>query len=440
MRIVAIRGPAAPVVGTARPPRLALAFSWGALTLACGARTGLGEQAPGDIAGNVSSDRPVALSAGDDHTCALLSSGAVKCWGSNSYGQLGTGSTRNSTTPALVAGLQDVISISAGVVLTCAVLVDQSATCWGSNYVGELGVGSTTGPSTSCFMSRACSRTPVPVAGLGGVVAVSAGASFACALLLDQTVECWGDDISGQLGSIPPTMFPEPVRPTAAPVPGLQHVTAVAAGRVTGSAAISDGTLESWGDDAFGQIGNPANAPPTLARATDISSGFVATPLVVVPGLTGVTAVVQAEASACALMSNGTVACWGDNAFGELGNGTTTSSTSPVPVLNLSGVTAISARGYHVCALVSDGGVMCWGLGSRGQLGIGAYRWPAAGRFLTTPARVVGLSDVTAVAAGVFHTCALRPKGDVLCWGANESGQLGDGTTNGSPTPVAVVW
>jgi len=153
------------------------------------------------------------------------------------------------------------------------------------------------------------------------------------------------------------------------------------------------------------------------------------------PQTIGGQAVVEIAAGlghSCARVVNGSVHCWGANALGQLGNGTTTNSLQPVPVSGLTNVIQISAGQDFYCALRSSGRVFCWGWNGFGQLGDGT----TVSR--TSPVRVVSLTDVTQVGAGRFHGCAVRSSGRVFCWGRNDSGQLGDGTTTTRPTPVRV--
>jgi alpha-tubulin suppressor-like RCC1 family protein len=155
-----------------------------------------------------------------------------------------------------------------------------------------------------------------------------------------------------------------------------------------------------------------------------------------VPGLAGaVSAVAAGGRHTCALLTTGAVSCWGYNEYGQLGDGTTSDSPTPVAVAGLgSGVRAITTGGNFSCALKTDGGVSCWGLNAAGQLGDGTY---ADSR--SSPVEVVGLpSGVTAIAAGFYHICAITKDGGVTCWGGNDSGQLGIGTTVDSPTMTGV--
>ena len=188
---------------------------------------------------------------------------------------------------------------------------------------------------------------------------------------------------------------------------------------------------------------------PSSCSESGTSSGCALTP-VAVSNLSGVKAIAAGGSNTCALLSGGTVECWGSGNYGELGNGTTTTSSTPVVVSNLSGATAISVGETHACAVVSGGAVECWGDNQYGELGDGTSTGPStcsSEPCSTTPVAVSGLSGATAVAAGDYHDCALISGGTVQCWGSNDDGQLGDGTSAGpstcdylacATTPVAV--
>jgi hypothetical protein len=255
---------------------------------------------------------------------------------------------------------------------------------------------------------------PVPVSGLSGVVAVSAGTEDDLALLSDGTVMEWSGG--------PP-----------APVPDLSEVVAVSAGDGFNLALLRDGTVMAWGDDDYGELG-------------DGSTEGSATP-VPVTGLSEVTAISAGYDSSLALLRDGTVMAWGLNQNGELGDGSfegpeecfRACSTTPVAVKGLSGVTAIDGGGEHALALLSDGTVMAWGGDRSGQLGDGEEDesgYPAEDE----PVEVIGLTDVTAISAGEAFSLALHANGTVSAWGENLDGQLGIGPELNSPFGFNAPW
>jgi alpha-tubulin suppressor-like RCC1 family protein len=337
-----------------------------------------------------------AIAAGGYYTCALTSSGGVKCWG-----------LRYGARPVDVAGLSSgVTAIAGGSFHSCALTSTGGVKCWGSNFYGQLGDG-----------KKSNGDTPVDVSGLSsGVAAIGVGGGHSCALTTAGGVKCWGFNRLGELGDGTTTD-----RWTPVDVSGLSNgVTAIAVGGYHTCALTGAGGVKCWGEG--GEVGDGT----TIDRLTPVDVAALRS---------GVAAITAGSHHSCALTTAGGVKCWGANGGGQLGDGPGGSRSTPVDVSGLnSGAVAISAGELHSCALMNTGGVKCWGLNAFGQLGEGTPPEPS------TPVDVSGLSSgVTAISAGAEHNCALASTGGVTCWGRNSWGQLGDGTTVNRRSPVAVI-
>jgi alpha-tubulin suppressor-like RCC1 family protein len=369
--------------------------------------TTINRTTPVDVVG-LASD-VTSISVNYSHSCVLTSSGGVKCWGDNSYGQLGDGTTTNSTSPVNVVGLKSgVAAISTGYRYTCALIESGGMKCWGSNGSGQLGDGTTNNRTT-----------PVDVIGLtSGVAAISAGSFSNCALTSSGGVKCWGNNDFGQLGDGTTISRLIPVNV----IDLAKGVAAISAGYRHTCALTSFGGVKCWGSNGFGELGNVTEADSTIP--------------IDVTGLASGVAVISASGRyhTCALTSSGGVKCWGLNSDGQLGDGTNTLSNNPVDVVGMSsGVFAISVGAYHTCALANSG-LKCWGNNQGGQLGIG---WE---NIRTMPVDVIGLaSGMTTIGTGSEHNCVLTSTTGMKCWGQNLSYQLGDGTTTYRLTPVDVI-
>lgn len=344
------------------------------------------------------------ISAGDGHTCAVIgTTSTVWCWGDNTFGQLGNGTTTSSTTPVKVVGLSGVIAVSAGGQHTCALLADGAPRCWGRNSFGQLGIG----------MSVAVSAVPVTPNGPPSYTGIAAGHSFTCAMTPGQ-VWCWGRGTEGQLGNGGFANLPFAV---TVGLPGPPKV--VTAGNQHACAALQSGQAFCWGQNTNGQLGlgftsgpQPNPSQPSLGSVDAISAGSFHT---------------------CALAPGGT-RCWGLNSDGQLGTGSFATVPLPTPVANPnSSEQAISAGALHTCSRASSQ-LRCWGRNQEGQRGV-----PNLGDTSVPTAVPAYTGEIPAVTTGASHTCVQFGSGRVDCFGWNFHGQLGNGSTTNTATPARVL-
>ncbi len=386
-----------------------------------------------------------AITAGGNwdhsHSCALHEDGTISCWGDNSHGQLGNGQSGyagessnpiyedgdiscwpcelESPWPVKVEGITNATAIAAGYSHSCALHEDGTASCWGSNFFGQLGNGQ--------IGEYVFSSIPVSVAGITDATAITAGYRHSCALHQDGTVSCWGFNGGNQLGSKQIAESPVPVG-----VIDITDATAITTGFRHSCALRKDGTISCWGDNDSGQLGNGQSGPNTYSPDS-------AAP-VAVAGITDAIAITAGgnwnNDHSCALHQDGAISCWGNNTYGQLGNGSEDNFSEPAKVVDITDATAVTAGAYYSCALYEDGTVSCWGSNYSGQLGNGqsGHNTDSA-----LPVEVEGITEATAISAGFSHSCALHQNGTISCWGNNGHGELGDGTDGDSAIPVRVA-
>ena len=338
---------------------------------------------------------------GGTHTCQLVSSGGVRCWGSNQAGQLGTGDGQPSRIPRAVPSTQTFSAIAAGLAHTCGLTQEGVAMCWGDNASGQLGTGDTGGR-----------LVPTSVATDVRFRSIAAGPSHTCAVSRGGQGYCWGSNTSGQLGDGTRTDRAEPVR--IALSRGLQEVSA---GWTHTCALALDGTAYCWGRNAFGQLGNGSTADQAAPTAIGGSRRF--------------RRLAAGSAHTCAVQADGQLACWGQNNYGQLGLGDLEARAEPTTVAG-GPWRAVATGGVHTCALTTEGGVACWGRNTYGQLGDGSQQ--------DHPEPAAALGDVTfrSLQASGAHTCGTDTSGRTHCWGFNIEGQIGDGTRENRAVPVQV--
>jgi alpha-tubulin suppressor-like RCC1 family protein len=305
------------------------------------------------------------VAVGWDHTCVLSSDHKMACWGNDKYGQCGN-DAHNENLAVTTSDLTAVVQIAAAEELTCALIADGTARCFGFSHYGQVGDGITKGWEVHV-------HGPVKVAGLKRAVAIAVGGWHGCALLDDATLVCWGAGNFGQLGFDPPDYCEGAHEaPGAAcslvprPVPGLDDIVQVAPGGDHTCALRSDGSVWCWGAAYDGQLGDGLQQDRMAPAA--------------VPGLSDIKQISANGNMTCAVHGTGRISCWGSNTAGQLGRDTTTESCqsqwgpcSAVPgeVEGLEGATMVVSGGRHACAWTESNTLACWGSNLWGQLGDG---------------------------------------------------------------------
>jgi alpha-tubulin suppressor-like RCC1 family protein len=395
----------------------------------------------------------VGLGIGSRHNCAVVGDGTLRCWGDNTYGQLGLGPDAGTATQSVglpVPGITNATQVSAsstynGIGTTCARAADGGALCWGNNSYGQLGLDADSG-----VFDNGPHPAPSLVQGISGATMVSTNTYHSCAVS-GGAVYCWGSRGSGMLGG---GTSGNTVSPPAQALIDASASQAWAGNQFT-LVVMGDGTMRSFGTNTDGQLGR------LTGNQFDAMPGQVT-------NLTGVTQASAGYQHACAVTGQGALYCWGANDFGQLGLGMSSGQpvTLPAQVTLPMGKQAkqVSCGSYHSCALMTDGTVYCFGRNNTGQSGHfyggdggdGGYDPTPA----TSPTLIALPAKATAVGAGgppgggggVFpagHACALLEGGAVQCWGSNGASVLGRGDAgvdvcfNGAPCglkPANVVF
>jgi alpha-tubulin suppressor-like RCC1 family protein len=418
-----------------------------------------------------------SIASGAYHSLALTNKGEIWAWGDNYYGQLGNGYDKNTiNSPVMVRYIDKVMQIASGFNFSMALQEDGSVWSWGINDVGQLGNGDTQEETT-----------PVWHSSLKDVSAISAGKSHAAALQKDGTVYTWGDNSFGQLG-VPAN---ENVRKDYHVIPDqvadLKNINSIGMGLDFSFAVNQDGTLSAWGNNLFGQLGDGTTTPqfvPVLAKQFNASLSPPPIPgkgQVLISSIKPVP-VAAGDASVLAI-KNDRLFVWGENGFGQLGNGSSTSRLTPESIDAVPNLTAVAAGTSHSLAITKDGALWSAGLNYFGQLGDGSMEnrseWKQVSSIINAvaadagnshsivllnngtvwtfgdntygqlgddstsviraePGIVSDLSNIIAVAAGYNFSLALQNDGTVWSWGDNSDGQLGDGTLGAKHHPVQV--
>ena len=363
--------------------------------------------------------------SGSYSTCGIKVDGLAYCWGHNLQGQLGDNSTEMKMTPTAVAENHKFSQIAMGYAHTCGLKADGSAYCWGDNPSGQLGIG-----------DRYDKLIPKPVTGSHLFASLALGDSHSCGLKNDGSVFCWGDNTYGALGN--GTSGPNVVSTVPIPITSYRKFKQITAGNHTCGLDVS-GDIYCWGENDFAQLGNITTDNSSIPKRYkspmyELLLGLEYTDGKATNGLHSIGNGSPSRHHSCGLNNDGAAYCWGLNSDGQLGDGTS-GSTSSIPSL-VAGDHVFSAisEGYnHTCAMKSDGSVFCWGSGASGSLGDGSNSSLA-----TVPGPVLGGHVFTDITLGHAYSCSLKVDGSAFCWGNNTRGQLGINSTINQTSPIEV--
>ena len=374
----------------------------------------------GGLGDNTCNDSSIPVSLYGDYTfsylesnyygyCGILTNGSVMCWGGGRNGVLGNGNTSKSLVPVMVNGDYNFSSISVGNGHSCGILQNESISCWGANSHNQLGKGI----STSYFVYPIL--FDYGTFSNGSYSQLVMGTGHVCGLLENGSALCWGNNEYNALGDDTNESKDIPT-----PVYGNYNFSFLSSRANLVCGLLENGSALCWGANAQGQVG--ANL--------SIEQVGIPTP---VYGNYNFSTILSGANSACGMLHNKTVLCWGSNQYGSLGNGSTGGrSNVPIPVSGNYNFSSLYSSNGIFCGLLENGSALCWGLNNQGQLGDNSI----INRNTSTP--VYGNYNFSSLSLGVYNSCGLLENGSALCWGDNAFGQVGDNTTTDRkiPTPV----
>jgi alpha-tubulin suppressor-like RCC1 family protein len=384
-----------------------------------------------------------SIEAGQHHTCGIDDDRDLWCWGENEDGQLGNGTTTDAVLPTKVvtAGTplagKDIDEVSAGSGHTCAVTSDQVTACWGKNDLGQLGNGAGL-PASDQTLPAAVTVVGTPLDGKA-IGSISAGHIHTCATTTDGVAVCWGQGSNGSLGNGGSANRSTPTAVTTAGTPlAGKAIDTITAGYFHTCFVAVDGTLACSGSNFRGGLGLALATTSSLVPVSPATAGTV---------LAGkaINLVSAGRYNTCVVATDQTKACWGSNAQGELGNGTT-SVSMPVTAITVAGtalagrqITALTSGSEHHCARLDNGASACWGENGGRAVGNGTTTDALVATAPTTSGTALAGRTIDAVTAGQFHTCALLDDAKAACWGEGGAGSLGIGAAVDRPTATSVA-
>lgn len=343
------------------------------------------------------------VSAGDNGTCAITTSGILKCWGCNSYGEVGNGSNLTQTTPVTINSGTNYSVVAVGVYHTCAITSAGALQCWGNNASGELGDSRNEGSS------------PLPITVTSGTnyLTVAAGGGFTCAITSANLMKCWGAADNGEVGNgtTAAVYYPGSVDPSVT-------YSSVFAATNHACAITTAGLMKCWGQNNYGEIADGTNV--TRLTPTAIDTGTVYSTAAV--GLV----------NTCGITSSNALKCSGSNSDTQAPDGSAPVTKALTQVLSLSSYKAISTGYSHTCAINLKGYLECWGLNSDGQLGDTTLVNHLVPYKIDIP------NTYSSIAAGAYHTCAINASQKIECWGDNSDLAVGNGSTSDQTAPVTI--